>query len=467
MNSAAPVSVVHDPRVQLAIELTQIPTAAGREHRVIAWLNTWLAARPHLQSQSDAEGNITITINQPRAKSGLKAAAKRTGAAMHPLYITGHLDHPAFVVERIVAPGVLELSFRGGVMDVFFEHAPITLHTRLGPVPATLTGTATSESPAGKHYTAELDDQADTQPCDVQLGDVATWRLPPAEVDGAGILHTHACDDLAAVAAALCAIDHLGRQAVTQPGTIGDVRVLLTRAEEIGFVGAIAACRLGTIAPGSRILALENSRAFAESPVGGGPIVRVGDRMTVFTPWLTEACATRAEEIFASPAQPLASQTASVIKRPWQRKLMAGGACEASVFCRSGYDATCLCLPLGNYHNMPHLTELQAGTYDRARLGPPRAEREFIHTQDYLGLIDLLVALGQSLPTPDSKAERFDTLYRTRRYVLDAAPGEAAAKPGAAKVPRKPKAKAKAKTKPAPKVTIPRRRAPSAGKPRS
>lgn len=409
-----------DPRIALALELTQIPTAAGREQRVLAWLDAWLAARPLLQRAEDKAGNIVISLAPAKGAKAAKATKAKSGK---PLFITGHLDHPAFVVERIVAPGVIEMSFRGGVMDVFFEHAPITLHTRLGSVPATIAGPAETQSPAGTHYLCELDDAADRMPCDVQIGDVATWRLPAAHVDEQGVLHTHACDDLAAVAAALCAIDALSRlRAAGKP--IGDVRVLLTRAEEIGFIGAIAACKLKTMPAGSRVLALENSRAFPESPVGGGPIVRVGDRMSVFTPWLTDSCAKRAEEIFASPAQPRASETNAVKKRPWQRKLMAGGACEASVFCRAGYDATCLCLPLGNYHNMPYLTELQAGTYDRATLGPARCAPEFIHTQDYLGLIDLLVALGENLPEPEHGTARFDKLYESKGYVLGTLPPE-------------------------------------------
>ncbi|MCA3005638.1 MAG: hypothetical protein IOD15_09795, partial [Phycisphaerales bacterium] len=197
--------------------------------------------------------------------------------------------------------------------------------------------------------------------------------------------------------------------------------LLFTRAEEIGVLGAIAACRLGTIQRGARVIALENSRSFEDSPIGGGPIVRVGDRISVFTPWLTAACGERAEALFGGPAQPRATETnAGVIRRPWQRKLMAGGACEASVFCHYGYEATCLCLPLGNYHNMPHLAAMQAGTYDASVLGPPRCAPEFIHTGDYLGLVDLLVDLASAPPEQQdsSFSRRLDKLLAEKGYVL-------------------------------------------------
>jgi endoglucanase len=80
---------------------------------------------------------------------------------------------------------------------------------------------------------------------------------------------------------------------------------------------------------------------------------------------------------------------------------MAGGACEASVFCAAGYDATCLCLPLGNYHNMGDLAAVQEGTNQ----GPARIEREFISVADFDGLVDLLVACGQ-----DSRVEQDNPL---------------------------------------------------------
>ncbi len=437
-----------DTRLQTLLEVTGIPTASGREQRVTAYIRRWVKARPGLTLSEDAAGNLVVSFAPPLPK----------GAPRHPpLFITGHLDHPAFVVERIVAPGVLEMSFRGGVMEAFFESAPVLIHTDDGAIlRATLTGKADASTPAGVHYLAEVEGEAGET---VKVGDVGTWDTPGPEIDSEGVLHTPACDDLAAVAAAMCAMDALWQRRRAGEA-VGDVRLLFTLAEEIGFIGAIAACRLGTIPKGSRVIALENSRAFAESPVGGGPIVRVGDRVSVFTPWLTGVCAQRAEETFGGPATPRASQTAAEAKkRPWQRKLMAGGACEASVFCHAGYDATCICLPLGNYHNMPHLDALQAGTYDRALLGSPRAAREFIHTQDYLGMVDLLVAIALRPPEPGDSGvgKMVDRLYAERSYVLGAA------KPATAKAPAKRASPAKSAKKSSPRKPA-RAKAPRTGK---
>jgi putative aminopeptidase FrvX len=391
----------HQQYLDWLLEITQIPTAAGREQRVVAWIERWVSERPDLRLTRDDAGNLVI------------APATPWGDGTEPVFITAHLDHPAFVVERTVSPGTIELSFRGGVMDAFFEGAPITVHTASGAVHGRLVGDAPSSSALGKHYLAEVEG-------DVNIGEVATWELPRAEIDAQGIVHTSACDDLAALAAAISAMEELRLRRARGEQTL-DVRLLFTRAEEIGFIGAIGACKLGTMPRGSRVIALENSRSFPDSPIGGGPIVRVGDRLSIFTPWLTNACAKRAEELAGAPAQPTASQTAASAagKMRWQRKLMAGGACEASVFCAYGYDATCLCLPLGNYHNMPHLTELQAGTYDTDRLGPPRCAREFISSADYAGLVDLLVGIGQSLPREDPVLARIEKLYADKKHVLE------------------------------------------------
>lgn len=374
------------------LELTQVPTVAGREGRVVQWIQRWAAERPELDLTTDEAGNIHI-----------QRATKPRGT---PLYFTAHMDHPAFTVERVNDAKQLLVGFRGGVMEDYFHRARVRLHAASGPMGGTITGKSGEKGPFPA-YTVELDRGANAE-----VGDIVTWELPPAEIRG-GLIHTHACDDLSALAAALAAYDELlaGWRA-GEEGT--DVRLIFTRAEEIGFIGAIAACKDKTIQPGSRVLALENSRSFEDSPIGGGPIVRVGDRLSVFSPNLTAAVARRAEEI-AGAAAPTASQKQSEAPAwKWQRKLMAGGACEATVFCMYGYEATCLCLPLGNYHNMADLAAVQSGTNTSpARIGP-----EYVSIADFDGLVDLLVACGKKLESAPSFRERIDKLWADKSFVL-------------------------------------------------
>jgi endoglucanase len=389
-------------------ELTQVPTAAGRERRVIAWIEGWAAEREWATLSRDAAGNLTLAMRDEPA-----------GGTAAPVYFTAHLDHPAFVVERVIGPGTVQVAFRGGVMDDYFADARVTLHGADGVrTGATLTGRADSPAVGIKSYIAELDGPADPRP-----GDIATWELPPARVDG-DLLYTNACDDLAAAAAALAAFDVLGGtplRGVADPDkTVAErratpVRLLFTRAEEIGFVGALAACRAGTIPKYARVIALENSRSFDDSPIGGGPIVRVGDRLSIFSPSLTAAVAAVAERIAGGPPPTASQKLSSAPAWKWQRKLMAGGACEATCFCAYGYEATCVCLPLGNYHNMGDLAAVQAGT----NTSPSRVAPEFISLSDFDGLVDLLVGCGESLPAAPSVMPRLDTLWARNSFVLE------------------------------------------------
>jgi putative aminopeptidase FrvX len=384
------------------IQLTQLPTAAGREGRVIDWIRRWAADRPDLALREDSAGNLEIRFAPPHSTPHTP-----------PIYFTAHLDHPAFVVERIVGPATLQLAFRGGVMDDYFREARVIVHSADGRKHAgTLAGQPDVGCAIFKSYLCDLDEETDT----LTVGDVATWELPEPHIKD-GLLFTHACDDLAALAAAISAYDVLRERRRSNPQSIPqDVRLLFTRAEEIGFIGAIAACREKTIAPGAKVIALEVSRSFEDSPIGGGPIVRVGDRLSIFCPSLTAAIAKRAEDIAGGPSTVTASQKLS--ERPawkWQRKLMPGGACEATVFCSAGYDATCLCLPLGNYHNMADLAAVQAGTNtSRPRVGP-----EYIALSDFDGLVDLLIACGELIPDSPSIRERIDKLWSERQFVLD------------------------------------------------
>ncbi|MBK7403457.1 MAG: hypothetical protein IPJ41_02190 [Phycisphaerales bacterium] len=389
------------------LTLTQTPTAAGKEARVVRWIEKWAEARPDLALSKDSAGNLVIRF----------AAEPATPS---PLYLTAHLDHPAFVVERAVSPSVFELAFRGGVMDDYFVDATVGLYDADGArYRGRLTGRVDGRGPAFKHFLCELDHDCES----LHPGDVGTWDLPEADVatvDGVECLRTAACDDLAAAAAALATLDEL-RQLRAVRGVRGDVRLLFTRAEEVGFIGAIAACRQGTLEPGARLIALENSRSFPDSPIGGGPIVRVGDRVTVFTPEMTAAVAGVAERYSGGPAQPVASQKSSDLPTwRWQRKLMAGGACEASVFCTFGHAATCVCLPLGNYHNMADLAAVQAGT----NTTKPAVGREYIAVADYHGLVDLLLACATDLADPASAhaasfRSRIDRLWNDLKFVLD------------------------------------------------
>ncbi|MEX2381680.1 MAG: hypothetical protein WD490_04805 [Opitutales bacterium] len=371
---------------QWLVELTGIPTAAGREFRVIEWVKRWVAERPKLQMETDKIGNLMIS----------QAASSRS--KISPVFVTAHLDHPAFVVRRVVGPQEIELEFRGGVLEPYFEKARIEVIDAQGVRhPARLTDFDPTTKPF-KTAAARLVKTGKT----IREGDIARWAFsgkgsePRCEQ---GLLYAHACDDLAAVAVVLAVIDALSHRE-----GMGHVGALLTVAEEVGFVGATGACLEGTLPGKSRMICLENSRSFPESPIGGGPVLRVGDRSSIFSPALTNRIGMILTEYAKEHPQ-----------LRWQRKLMPGGTCEATAFGALGYESTCLCLPLGNYHNMIDIDKVRSGGRP-AKVGP-----EFIALSDYHGMIEvLLVCLDQlDSETPPVLADRIKELYFKNASVLN------------------------------------------------
>jgi putative aminopeptidase FrvX len=343
--------------VQWLMELTAIPTAAGREDRVIKWVEQWVDAHQGISLKRDQFGNLLL--KQTRASS------------KKPIYITAHLDHPAFVVRKQIDDRHLELEFRGGVNDAYFIDAKVEVFDNEGNGN---TGTITSISPKAKPFKRVVVRLQQPIAGILLKGDVARWKLKPPTIKN-GLLHAPACDDLAGVAAAIAALD-----VIRNLRGLGHVGVLLTRAEEIGFVGAIAAAKHKTIQKSSRLLCLETSRSFPESPIGAGPILRVGDKTSVFGPELTNTI-----------AEIMKKYQATQKKFKWQRKLMPGGTCESTAFCAYGYLSTCLCLPLGNYHNMRNIDGVLQKR-KAAKIGP-----EIISIDDFQGLITMLTVVCSQL----------------------------------------------------------------------
>ena len=368
-----------DPQhLRWLMELTSLPSASGREGAVVRWVRDWAARRRSLRCEADAHGNLWVCLRHAQPTD-------------RPTVIAAHMDHPAFVVTRVRSPRELEADFRGGVDDGYFVGSRVLLHAA-GATPRR--GVVASMTPASRR-TDGVPDRAVTvrfaRPIAAQPGDVITWDTGAARVLR-GQLHTLACDNLAGVAAALAALASLGAGRER-----ADVRVLLTRAEEVGFIGAIAACLSGSLPTQARVVVLENSRSFAESPIGGGPILRVGDRTSTFDPELTHRLGAAAQELAATD-----------VGFTWQRKLMPGGTCEATAYQALGHRAACLCLPLGRYHNMD--TQRQ------------RIAAEHIALSDFAGLVRWLVHAAPALArdaAANPLADRMRSLHASRRPLLD------------------------------------------------
>jgi endoglucanase len=200
---------------------------------------------------------------------------------------------------------------------------------------------------------------------EVPAGSIGMWDLPEARVRGRRI-HARTCDDITGAAGALCCIDRLVRR-----GLSCDAYFLFTRAEEVGFMGAIAAARLKTIPRKCVVVVIENSSELIHAKMGDGPILRVGDRASVFTPGATAHCDAVARDLAKGDR-----------RFKYQRKLMDGGMCESTAYCQFGYDATGICFALGNYHNV-----------DRKR---KRIAHEYIDLSDFANAVKWFVELARA-----------------------------------------------------------------------
>ncbi len=162
------------------------------------------------------------------------------------------------------------------------------------------------------------------------FGPFAMWDLPSFEVREERI-YSRACDDLIGCAVILDVFAELERS-----GAPAHFLGLFTRAEEIGFVGAIQLAKSGALPEGLTVVSLEtSSERGGQVTMGDGVIIRVGDRTSVFDSEAT--------------AQLESAARANGI--PFQRALMQGGTCEATAYQLYGWKTTGLCVALGNYHN--------------------------------------------------------------------------------------------------------------------
>ncbi|NNE93914.1 MAG: M20/M25/M40 family metallo-hydrolase, partial [Verrucomicrobiales bacterium] len=187
------------------------------------------------------------------------------------------------------------------------------------------------------------------------FGDFGMWKLNPFVIHD-GLIHSRVCDDLVGCCAILALLMDLSKRGVT-----ANFYGIFTRAEEVGFMGAVKMAKDWWLPEGVRFVSLETSAPRGGAEMGKGPVIRVGDKMSVFDDAVT------AELIDAAAAE----------KIPAQRCLLDGGSCEATAMNLYGIPAAGMSVLLGNYHNCP----------------PDRGiAEEFVSLADVKGMIKLITA---------------------------------------------------------------------------
>lgn len=261
---------------------------------------------------------------------GNLVALYQRGKKAPSLAFAAHMDHPAYVGR----------DFLGGVPKAYLKKKPATQ----------------------------------------KFGKYRMWDLPAFELKKDRI-YSRACDDLIGCACIVSMMQELERTKFN-----GSVYGLFTRAEEVGFVGAIKLAKSGLLPKDVTVVSLETS-SVKGGPVefGKGPIIRVGDRTSIFD----------------SAATLHLQEAAKASEIPYQRALMQGGTCEATAYALYGYKTAALCVALGNYHNC----------------GPSeKIAPEFVNLNDAVGMASLCVAATKALGKDPLAALRLRLEQNTTKY---------------------------------------------------
>ena len=301
------------PRVVRILErLAREPTTSYHEERVAAEA-TRIAKAAGARVRRDRHGNLRISPPTPR--KGV------------PVWLVAHMDHPGVEIvgkrEAVLLGGLAAAYFRRGTRLRFYHDGE--------PVPARVQ----KYSPKTYRFRLVPSPEVDR----LRRRDMGVFELEDFEVRG-GLVHARQLDDLAGSSVAVAAMERacLSRRA--------NLHALLTRAEEEGFVGTLAAIQDEAVPRNAVIVNVEASKAIPGVEIGGGPVIRVGDRRKTFEPG--------AESLL------LAARAKLPKSKPVQRWLMSGGTFEATPWGQIGWRTTGLAIPLGNYHNQGPRNRLAA-----------------------------------------------------------------------------------------------------------
>jgi endoglucanase len=338
--------------MKLLTEMCSLPTAPFVEGAVIQYVERFAQSRPKLKLTRDSSNNLLLEL---RGRS-------RTSRIQRIVFVA-HMDHPGFVARRMIDDRTVEADFRGGVFSEFVSGARVVFFSAGREIQGVVESVATKKGLRAP-YRATVRVGSRVSPGSAGMFNLGEGRVRNSK------FHSRVCDDLAGAAAALAMLDELARKPPR-----ASVAVLLTRAEEVGFVGAIASVlRPKLLSKSDIVISIECSAEQPYARQGDGVILRVGDRMSIFDSDFMY--------FFNQQAEQLAKRDRSF---RFQRALMPGGACEASVFAAYGYTTGAACVPLGNYHNMNRATKTLAA--------------EYVDVNDWKNMVKLFVHLARNVHT--------------------------------------------------------------------
>jgi putative aminopeptidase FrvX len=314
-------------------------------------VKAFVADRPRLKLRKDAIGNLLIEL-----------AGKSRGPRT---VFSAHMDHPGLRALEMMDDRTVLAAFHGWVQIDYVRGTRV----RFFDGDTEITGTII-DATADEHDRLAVPKQVKVRVNKpVPAGSPGMFDQGVGRVKG-GKFFCRALDDLAGVAGALDMLDQLERRPPK-----ATIAVILTRAEEEGFIGCIGAVLKPTLLKKTdRIIGIECSAEQPYAKQGDGVILRVGDRTSIFNSQLTYFLNAQAAEL---------AKTDKTFK--YQRALMPGGTCESTVYDAYGYTAAAVCVPLGNYHNMDK---------SKKKIGP-----EYINVNDWNNMVKLFVQIAKNAHT--------------------------------------------------------------------
>lgn len=272
-----------------------------------------------------------------------------------------HMDHPGFeIVEG--GDSTVTADWFGGVEPKYFTGSRVVIYDRSsGSVRTRGIVEKVAQNPQGRVETVVLKVEEE-----VARGDFGTWDLVPFRQRGE-MIFTRGADDLVGCAVMLLALKELKAKSLGRK-----VVAFFTRVEEQGFIGTLGMIRSGSVSPATKIISVETSKALAGVVLGGGPVIRLGDRTSMFHHEMV---------LFMDyVAREMKKKDQSFV---FQRRVMDGGTCEATPYQLRGHITGGIAVPLHNYHNQ-----------GKTRIGP-----EAVHLKDVEGavrfLVEMVVRMGE------------------------------------------------------------------------
>lgn len=387
-------------RDDLLKEILSTPSAPYREGQMVSLISRVLkeGGVPYFY---DPSGNIVVGVSSASQYRAL--LAKKSSEPVR--IFMAHLDHPGFHGIKWKTPRKLEVKWFGGSPTRRLNGSKVWLSSGAGPVEYGTFQNVVFAKKVKNIHNLSIDKAGVVFKNDQKVkatdffGGFA-FRKPVWQTGQ--LIYTKAADDLVGVFTIVStALDLWKTKLKNRPPFLG----ILTRAEEVGLIGAIGHFQLGWLQAAKRnfiVVSIETSRALAGAVIGKGPVVRLGDRSTVFDP--------DALRVFREVAN-------TVLPGAHQVKLMDGGTCEASGAMAYGFACVGISVPLGNYHNQ----SIEGGPDSRGLSGPAP---EFVHRTDIQGVLALchgLLLPGLSWANPWQKMhQKFDTYFRKARKLLRA-----------------------------------------------